>query len=160
MNVLHMQRMFCCWKTRKRRFFFWFRAACKLWLARYGPKHASRSLSDTPLYVYFKCYSKTMGCLQLYCTPNDSSTIEDDLFCVKSGEAAATNKLLGLRQTLLSCCFVHKYEWQQHWGCLWLYYNTVTTAFLPGFHVIEILPEVRLMSWGAVQRLSWCLHYT
>ena len=45
-------------------------------------------------------------------------------------------------QTSLSCYFVHKYEWQQKSGCLQLYYNTVTTAFLPRLHLLEIQTEV------------------
>ena len=34
--------------------------------------------------AYFKYNSKTMGCLQLYYTPNDSFTTKDALFHVKS----------------------------------------------------------------------------
>ena len=57
-------------------FLFWFKAACKLQLVSYGPKHTSWCLSDTLFCVYFKYNSKTMGCLRLYYAPNDSSTTE------------------------------------------------------------------------------------
>ena len=62
-------------------------------------------------------------------------------------------------QTLLSCTFVHKHEWQNS-GLLWLYHNTVATAFLPSLHLLEIQTEVWLTSVAAVQPLSWIFfHY-
>ena len=111
--------------------FFWYRAVCELWLASYGPKHASWSLFDTPFCAYFKYNTKTTGCLQLYYTPNDSCTNEDALFHVKSCKAVVTYTSYGPMQISLSCYLVRKYEWQQKSGHLQLYYNTVTTAFLP-----------------------------
>ena len=45
------------------------------------------------LRITYTCNSKTTGCLQLYYTPNDSSTTEDALFHVKSCKAFATYKL-------------------------------------------------------------------
>ena len=61
-------------------------------------------------------------------------------------------------QTSLSCYFVCKYEWQQDSGCLWLYYNTVTTIFLPSLHRLEIKTEVRLTSCCPAA-ISVSLHY-
>ena len=64
-------------------FLFWFRAVSKLYLARYGSKHASLSLSNMPFCAYLKYNSKTTVCLQLCHTPNKSSAIEDALFHVE-----------------------------------------------------------------------------
>ena len=72
---------------------FSFRAACELQLVRYGPKHVSMSLSDTPFSAYFNYNFKTMMCLQVCYTSNNSSTTEDALFDVTSGKAVATYKL-------------------------------------------------------------------
>ena len=126
-------------------FLFWFTAACKLWQVSYGPKYTWQSLSNTLFCVYFEYNSKTMQCLQLYYTPNDSSTTEDALFHVKRSKAVPTYKLLP-HTNVAVCYFVRKYEWQQNSGSLWLYYNTVTTAFLPRLHILEIQTEAQLTS--------------
>ena len=130
---------------------------CELWLASYGPTHASQSLSDTPFCAYFKYNSKNTRCLQVYYTPNDSSTAEDALFYVKSSKAVATYKLRPV-QTSLSCYFVCKYEWQQNSGRLWLYYNTVTIAFLLWLHLLEGQTEVWLTSCHPAA-IAVSLHY-
>ena len=128
-------------------FLFWYRAVYELWLTSYGPKHASWSLFDTPFCAYFKYNSKTTGCLQLYYTPNDSSTTEDALFHVKSCKAVVTYKLQ-LRANIAVLLFVRKYEWQQNSGRLQMYYNTVTTDFLPTLHLLY-----RKTNWGTTYEL-------
>ena len=62
-------------------------------LASYSPKHVSQSLFNTSFCAFYKYNPKTTGCLQLYYTPNDSSTTEDALFDVKSCKAVKTYKL-------------------------------------------------------------------
>ena len=62
-------------------------------------------------------------------------------------------------QTLLSCCLVHKYEWQQNSGRLQLYYNTVTTAFLPRLHLLEIQTEVRWLTSCRPATIAVSFHY-
>ena len=135
-----------------------FRAVCELWLASYGPKHTSRSLSDTPFNAYFMYNSKTTHCLHLHYTPNDSPTTEDALFYVKSGKAVATYKLRP-RTNIAVFYLLRKYEWQQNWGRLQLYYNTVTIAFLPRLHLSGVQTEVRLTSCHP-PAIMVSLHYT
>ena len=147
-NVLHMQRIRYYWRSSF--------SGSEL-RASYGPKHASWSLSGTPFCAYFKYNSKTMGCLQLYYTPNDSSTTENALFHVKSGKAVATYKLRPCTNitVLLFCVQV---EWQQNSGHLQVYYNTVTTTFLPKLHLLEIQTEVRHTSCCPAA-ITVSLHY-
>ena len=61
-------------------------------------------------------------------------------------------------QTSLSCYFLHKYKWQQNSGCLRLYYNAVTIAFLPKLHPLEIQTEVRHRSCSPAT-IPVSLHY-
>ena len=117
-------------------------------------QHTSRSVSDMPFCDYFKYNSKNTRCLQVYYTPNDSSTTEDALFYVKSHKAVAIYKLWPI-QTTLSCYLVCKYECQQNSESLRLYYNTLTISFLPRF----IFQKHKLRSdlRAAIQQLQQCL---
>ena len=138
-------------------FLFWFSTVCDLRLASYSPKHAPWCLSNVPFCVYFKYNSKTTGCLQLYYTPNDSSTTEDALFHVKSCKTVATYKLWPRANIVLSCYFVHKYEWQQKSGRLRLIIHQ-TTAFLPRLHLLEVQSMVCLTSCHSTT-FTVSLHY-
>ena len=62
-------------------FFFWFKAASELW-----PQTCIMVSSDTSCRAYFKYNSKTKGCLQLHCTPNDSSTTKHASFDVRNSK--------------------------------------------------------------------------
>ena len=138
-------------------FLFWFRAVYELWLLGYGPKNVTWYLSNTPFCVYFKYNWKTTAYWQPYYKPNDSSTTEDALFHVKSAKAVATYKLWPCANitVLLFCVQV----WMTtNSGCLRLYYNTVTTAFLPRLHIIEIQTEVQLTSCHP-EAIAVSLHY-
>ena len=96
-------------------FLFRFRAAYKLWLASYSPKHTLLSFSDTPFCVYYKYNSKTTVCLQLCYELNNSFTIKDALFHVTSGKVVATCKLQP-HTNIAVLLFVCSQDWQQNSG--------------------------------------------
>ena len=126
----------------------------ELRLVTYSPKHTLLSVSDTPFCAYFKYNSKNTRCLQVYYTPNDSTTTDNALFHVKSGKAVATNKLQPV-QTLLSCYLVHKYEWQQTQGA----YDCIITQYQSLSYQGCIFQKHKLKSdlRAVIQRLSQCL---
>ena len=58
-------------------FLFLVRAACKLRLASYGPKHTSQWFSFMPFVHNYTYNSKTNGRIKMFYLLNDCSTVED-----------------------------------------------------------------------------------
>ena len=110
------------------------------------------AVSDTPFCAYLKYNLKTVGYLQVYYTAKDSSTTKDALFHVKSCKSVTTNKLWPCTNITVLFFFAQV----RISGCLRLYYDTITTAFLPRLHLLEIQTEVQLMS--CVPVASPCLY--
>ena len=115
-------------------FLFWFRAACELWLVSYVLKHAPWSLSNMPFCVHFKYNWKTTGCLQLYYTPNDSSTTKGASFHVKSSEAVITYKLQPHTYIAVSS-FSVQVTWQNSGTCDYTTHQMTTS--LPRMHLFR-----------------------
>ena len=86
-------------------FLFWFTSVCELRLTSYAPKHASLSLSNSPIMRISSKLEKHKVPASLY-APNNPSTIEDALFYVSSGNAVATYKLQPVRTSLSCFCCV------------------------------------------------------